>query len=123
MYIIWFLLAGMVLYLTRVARGPSIWDRLLGLSLIATKIILVITVYASFREAAYLLDLAIVCALLGFISIIFTAQFLVEKMKGGRELNENRRSGNNAIGSGFYSLWRNWHVKVQEFLHKDTGDG
>ena len=85
MYILWILLAYLTIYIVRVVKGPSIWDRLLSLSLISTKVILIIVIYASFHETAYLLDFAIVYALLGFISIIFTALFLLERTKGGRK--------------------------------------
>ena len=79
------MLAFLFLYITRIIRGPSIWDRLLGLNLISTKIIIMIVIFASFQETAYLLDLAIVYTLLGFISTIFTARFLLGRIKGGEE--------------------------------------
>ena len=82
MYIIWVLLAYVALYIWLVIKGPSIWDRLLGLNLISIKIILIIAIYASVMELAYLLDFAIVYALLGFISTIFTALFLLQNSKG-----------------------------------------
>ena len=85
MYIIWILLAFMALYIFRAARGPSIWDRLLGMSLISSKIILIILIFASLNQTAYLLDFAIVYALLGFIGIIFVALFLRERLKGGKK--------------------------------------
>jgi len=112
----------MALYIARIARGPSIWDRLLGLSLISTKVILIIVVIASIRETTYLLDVAIVYALLGFISIIFTAQFLLERIKSGREFNDNRRRDNYSGGRNIHSLWRGRLVKVQKLLRKDSGD-
>ena len=85
MYILWIMLAFLFLYIIRVMLGPSIWDRLLGLNLISTKIIIMVVVFASFQETAYMLDFAIVYVLLGFISTIFTARFLLGRMKGGKE--------------------------------------
>jgi multicomponent Na+:H+ antiporter subunit F len=67
----------------RVVSGPSIWDRLHGLSLVSTKILLIILLYASSHNTAYLLDIAIVYALLGFIGTIFTAQFLLKRLRDG----------------------------------------
>jgi len=122
MYLFWILLACMALYIARVVRGPSIWDRLLGLSLISTKVILIIVVIASIRETPYLLDVAIVYALLGFISIIFTAQFLQEKIKSGRKFNDNRRRDNYSGGNSIHTIWRDWPDKVQKLLRKDPGD-
>lgn len=122
-YMIWVLLACMGLFIARVVRGPSIWDRLHGLSLVSTKVILIIVFYAAVRDTAYLLDLAIVYALLGFISIIFTAQFLLEKIKSGREFDDNRRRGSNSNRYNLHTFWSNWCTKVQKLLYKDPGDG
>jgi len=83
MYMLWVMLAFLTVFIARVVKGPSIWDRLLGLSLISTKVILIIVFFASYSQIAYLLDLAIVFALLGFISIIFTALFLLQRIKAG----------------------------------------
>ena len=81
MIIFWILLIFMAVYIVRAVRGPSIWDRLLSLSLVSTKIILIAINYASFRETAYILDFALLYAMLGFISIIFTALFLLNRIK------------------------------------------
>ena len=83
MHMIWVMLAFLTVFIVRVVKGPSIWDRLLGLSVISTKVILIIVFFASYNQIAYLLDIAIVFALLGFISIIFTALFLLQRIKAG----------------------------------------
>ena len=80
---IWILLVSMVVYIVRAARGPSIWDRFLAFSLVSTKIILLVILFASIQETAFLLDFAIVYVLLGFIGIIFISLFLLERVKGG----------------------------------------
>jgi multicomponent Na+:H+ antiporter subunit F len=80
---LWVMLAFMAVYFVRVAQGPSIWDRLLGLSLISTKILLIIILLASYFDLSYLLDLAIVYVLLGFISTVFIAHFILERVKNG----------------------------------------
>ena len=85
MYMLWVTLAFLTFFIIRAVQGPSIWDRLLGLSLISTKVILIIVFFASYNQIAYLLDLAIVYALLGFIGTLFTASFLLRRVKGGGE--------------------------------------
>ena len=85
MYILWIMLVYLVLYLVRVILGPSLWDRLLGLSLISTKVLLIVVLYASYSDTAFILDLAVVCALLGFIGILFTAIFLLGRTKGEKK--------------------------------------
>ena len=84
MHLIWIMFLFLSLYIVRIVKGPSIWDRLLGLNLVSTKIILIIIIFASIHETAYLLDFAFICVLLGFIGIIFTARFLLGRIRGGR---------------------------------------
>ena len=84
MYLLWIMFVFLSLYIVRIVKGPSIWDRLLGLNLMSTKIVIIIIIFASLNETAYLLDFAIVYALLGFIGIFFTARFLLGRTKGGR---------------------------------------
>ena len=86
MYIIciqWIMLVFLVMYIIRADQGPSIWDRLHGLSMVSTKIFMLIVLLASFHDTAYLLDIAIVYALLGFIGTIFTSLFLQDRLKRG----------------------------------------
>ncbi|MCL1862991.1 MAG: monovalent cation/H+ antiporter complex subunit F [Defluviitaleaceae bacterium] len=83
MYIVfWAMLGLLAIYLVRVVIGPSVWDRLLGLSLISTKIIVIIVVVASIYEKSFLLDFAIIYALSGFIGTIFIALFLSKQRLG-----------------------------------------
>ena len=90
MYVLWVMLAYLVLYMVIVAVGPSPWDRLLGLNLIATKTVVIIIVFASVYDTAFLLDFAIVYALFGFIGTIFVALFLSEREK--RKLRKKEES-------------------------------
>ena len=84
-YILWVLLGCLAFYLIRTIKGPSIWDRLLGMNLASTKIITMIAVFASVNEAGYILDFAIIYALSGFIGTIFIALFFWERQKGGKK--------------------------------------
>jgi len=84
MIVFWIMLALLALYMMRAARGPAIWDRLLGLNLISTKIIILIIVVASIYDSSFLLDFAIIYALSGFIGAIFLALFLSEHKWGER---------------------------------------
>ncbi|MCL2568630.1 MAG: monovalent cation/H+ antiporter complex subunit F [Oscillospiraceae bacterium] len=79
--VLWIMLACSFIYLWLIIRGPSIWDRLLGKNLIATKIIVMILIFASINDSAFLLDFAIIYTLSGFIGIIFIALFLAERKK------------------------------------------
>lgn len=75
----------MFLYIFRLVKGPSVWDRLLGVNLVSTKLIVIIIALASMLERTFLLDLAIVCTLLGFIGIVFIAQFLLDREKNRKQ--------------------------------------
>ena len=80
MYVFLGILLGLLIpYGIRVAVGPSVWDRLLGMNLIASKIILIIIFFSAVVEVDFLLDFAIIYALSGFIGTIFIALFLVER--------------------------------------------
>ncbi|MCL2753654.1 MAG: monovalent cation/H+ antiporter complex subunit F [Defluviitaleaceae bacterium] len=71
------------MYLLRTVMGPSIWDRLLGMNLVASKTIMIIAIFASMNEITFLVDFAIIYALFGFIGTIFIALFL-SKYKLGK---------------------------------------
>lgn len=67
------------LSLIRILLGPSLWDRLLGLNMVASKLLALIVLYASYKERSMYLDLAIVYALLGFVGIIFLSIYVQRK--------------------------------------------
>ncbi len=65
--------------ITRVIIGPTIWDRLLGLNLVSSKIIMAIIVFALIIQRSFLLDIAIVYSLLGYIGSVLIARFIERK--------------------------------------------
>ncbi len=71
------LLASMV----RIVLGPTVWDRLLGMSLVTSKIVMAIAVLAVLMERTFLVDVAIVYALLGFVASVLIARFIEKKGK------------------------------------------
>ena len=68
----------LVSYVIVTILGPSIWDRLLGMSLVSTKVILIVILFASMYEITYLTDYAIIYALLGFIGTFFITVYWVK---------------------------------------------
>lgn len=95
---LWILVGLSFFYLYLVIKGPSIWDRLLGLNLIATKTIIIIVIVAAMRELSFIMDFAIMFALSGFIGSVFTCIFIAEyqrkmaKESGGRRKGDNKRA-------------------------------
>ena len=77
----WGMIAILFLCFIRLIKGPSIWDRLLGMNIVATKIVIIIIVYASIYETAFLLDFAIIYVLSGFIGTIYIALFFADRKR------------------------------------------
>ncbi len=63
----------------RIILGPTVWDRLVGYNLFASKVSMLVVLYALIVQKSYLLDLAITFVLLGFIGVIFIANFVQKK--------------------------------------------
>jgi multicomponent Na+:H+ antiporter subunit F len=65
-----------ILALVRVVRGPTAPDRVVGVDTINTIVIVGMVAFgAAFREIIYI-DVAIVYALLSFVSTLFIAKYL-----------------------------------------------
>jgi multicomponent Na+:H+ antiporter subunit F len=79
--IFWILIGFLLLCFIRLLKGPSIWDRLLGMNIVATKIVVIIIVYAAINETAFLLDFAIIYALSGFIGTIYISLFFADRKR------------------------------------------
>lgn len=71
-------LLSLVLFV-RVARGNTIWDRLMGLNMISAKILMAIVILALITQKSYYLDIAIAYAVLGFIGTILIARFVKKR--------------------------------------------
>lgn len=70
------LLLCIIMAIIRVIRGPTAPDRFVGLDTINTIVIVLMVVFgAVFNEVIYI-DVAIVYALLSFISTLFIAKYL-----------------------------------------------
>lgn len=64
----------------RLARGPSLPDRVVALDLLATLAIGMIAVYSIARNQPVLLDVAIVLALLAFLGTVAFARYLEKRI-------------------------------------------
>ncbi|MCA0384573.1 MAG: pH regulation protein F [Firmicutes bacterium] len=63
----------------RILMGPSIWDRLLSLNLVTTKLVILIILFASIKKLPYLLDIALVYVLLSFTGTLFISVYVQRK--------------------------------------------
>ena len=84
-WMFWVLIAYLLLSFVRVIKGPTIWDRLLGMNVIATKIIVIIIIYAAMSGTSFLLDFAIIYTLSGFIGTIYIALFFADRKERGKK--------------------------------------
>tara|TARA_B110000858_G_scaffold89711_1_gene103718 strand:- start:32853 stop:33116 length:264 start_codon:yes stop_codon:yes gene_type:complete len=69
------ILVVMVLALTRALLGPTVYDRMLAVNMFGTKIVLLIAVLGLVAGRFDFIDIALVYALINFISIIAVLRF------------------------------------------------
>ena len=71
--------AAVIVYI--MLSGPTVWDRLLAFNLLSGKITLSIVCLALIFDKSYLLDVAIVYALMGFIGVVLLSYFVEKRGK------------------------------------------
>lgn len=76
------LCGGLILSFLRLARGPSLADRIVALEAIASLVVGIVAAYAVMTRDPVFLDVAIVLALVAFIAAIAFASYLEKR---GRE--------------------------------------
>lgn len=79
-YVLVMLAALLFIYLYRVLRGPTIFDRVLGINGISTKaIILLIVIGVYFERVDMFIDIATWYALLNLVGALAAAKYLEQK--------------------------------------------
>jgi len=71
-----FLLFCVVMAIIRVIKGPTAPDRIVGLDTINTIVIVSMIIFGVYSNSIIYIDVAIVYALLSFISTLFIAKYL-----------------------------------------------
>lgn len=69
-----------ILLFIRFVKGPTAADRMLAVDEIDNLACLMLVFYSLYTERAIFLDIAIVTALLGFISTVFVARYLERRL-------------------------------------------
>ncbi|HSH42885.1 MAG TPA: monovalent cation/H+ antiporter complex subunit F [Arenicellales bacterium] len=77
------ILITMILALYRGIQGPSLYDRILAVNSFGTKTVLIIAVHGFFSGRPEFLDIALVYALINFISTIAVLRFFEYGSLGG----------------------------------------
>lgn len=62
-----------------VVRGPTDWHRLQGLALFSSKTVIVIVLLSIISDKAFVLDMALIYSLLGFISVLLLARYISKR--------------------------------------------
>lgn len=76
-----FLIVGIVITLIRLLKGPTVWDRLMAVNLISSKIIMILTLFGIYTNSIMILDISIAYSILGFLVIVLLCKFIAQ---GGR---------------------------------------
>jgi multicomponent Na+:H+ antiporter subunit F len=71
-----FLLLSIIMAIIRVIRGPTAPDRVVGIDTINTIVIAAMVIFGAAFQAVIYIDVAIVYALLSYISTLFIAKYL-----------------------------------------------
>lgn len=80
LFVLTTLIALMVVYLYRVIRGPSVFDRVLGLNGISTKaIVLLVVIGTVYERVEMFVDISTGYALLNLVGALAIAKFLEER--------------------------------------------
>jgi multicomponent K+:H+ antiporter subunit F len=72
-------LAGMVLCLARLLRGPHLADRALSADALITHLVGLVLLFTIRAETLLLFDGALVLSLLGFVTTVAAAQYIVRR--------------------------------------------
>lgn len=83
-----FLSITIMFCLYRAVRGPRLTDTLLGVNVINVKTVVVITLLAILLEETYLVDVALVYSILGFIAVAVLSRLILR----GRESDKIKRT-------------------------------
>lgn len=87
------ILITMALALARALLGPTIYDRILAVNMFGTKTVLIIAVYGFLTGRPDFLDIALVYALINFISTIAVLKFFEYGELGSGGGTVRRRRG------------------------------
>lgn len=83
------LLIAIALVLVRAILGPSIYDRVLAVNSVGTKIVLLIAVYGFLTGRPDFLDIAIAYALINFIGTIAVLKYFEYGSLGGSQYQKD----------------------------------
>ena len=83
---------GVLLFpcLLRAIRGPRIADRVVGINMIGTIIIMMIAILSLMLEEGYLVDIAIIYAMLSFLAVVVLVKIYIGVYRAQKTEEEKR---------------------------------
>ena len=76
-YVIYIIIAALILILIRAVAGPSFADRAIALSVLINVLVLLMVIYSLNVQNPLYLDIAIVSAMLSFAGLLAVAKYAV----------------------------------------------
>ncbi|MGL5149770.1 MAG: monovalent cation/H+ antiporter complex subunit F [Clostridium sp.] len=71
-------------YLFRTVIGPSFFDRILGVNNISTIVVLMICILAVVQKESYIVDIALIYAMLSFVTVVIVCKAYLRSHKKDR---------------------------------------
>ena len=93
--IIFAILIGVML--VRSVIGPRITDRILSVNMIGTMIICCIVILSRYLDEGYLVDVALIYAMISFVSVLIYASTYIPAKPGRRPLNGRKKARPKAV--------------------------
>ncbi len=72
-------------YLFRSIIGPNFFDAIVGINSISTIVILIICIIAAMQNEQYIIDVALIYAILGFVTVVIVSKAYLRNHKKGKE--------------------------------------
>ena len=72
------LLAASAIFSLSILIAQNKWKRLLAFSLVSSKVIMLIVLYAHMQDLMFFLDVALIYTLLSYIGVIVIANYMLE---------------------------------------------
>lgn len=85
-------------YLLRTIIGPSFFDRIVGVNSIGTIVILIICIMSVVQQESYIVDVALIYAMLSFVTVVIVCKAYLRSHKKERSHDFNnlkKREENN----------------------------
>lgn len=76
---------GMIAALIRAITGERIADRIIGVNMISTMVIMAISILSFYLDEAWLLDVSLIYCMMSFLSIIILTKVYIAEVKKEKE--------------------------------------